>query len=516
VLAVIAERRLSLELGTLDICFLVALHVRGEAAGLTAFTEAQLEDVFAQASAVVQPEADQLRRRATHAIGRLRQQRLLARVDGQGVVRTGEFALSRLATGIVQFFLEEDVLTRETLGLLTASLRVAIAGVLEAARGAREPAAWQDGVVGPLRVTIAELIAGIERRQRGLDMQQEDFQAEIRRLLEADWFGAIDRCQGLLESTSATLRELNEVLLRDTGVLLGLLQDIEELAVAAGEPAGEAAAHRVMDQVDRIAAWGSARQRAWSEYFQYVHRYLRDVVRLDPTRALMQRLRDQLAGTGQKFALAYAGAPPIRILRTVAALPDRPPVVRPRAPREKEPEADAQADDDPQAVLDGKVARALGAGARALSAVTGEVTAELPGPERFVEAGRVAQTVARLAHAASAVDRPWVPVGDDLVIEDWSIGASRPVAVGPAPAAGAAGSSGGAEAAPGPVASAADAGASSSTAGSSAGDADAPGPGPVASAADAGASSSAAGSSAGDADAPGPGELAGAPQGELS
>ena len=67
VLAAIAERRLALELGTLDICFLVALHVRGEGAGLTAFTEAQLEDVFAQASAVAQPEADQLRRRATHA-----------------------------------------------------------------------------------------------------------------------------------------------------------------------------------------------------------------------------------------------------------------------------------------------------------------------------------------------------------------------------------------------------------------------------------------------------------------
>jgi hypothetical protein len=163
-------------------------------------------------------------------------------------------------------------------------------------------------------------------------------------------------------------------------------------------------------------------------------------------------------------------------------------VVRPRAPREKEPEADAQAQDDPQAVLDGKVARALGAGARALSAVTGEVTAELPGPERFVEAGRVAQTVARLAHAASAVDRPWVPVGEDLVIEDWSIGAARPVAVGPAPAAGAtgaAGASGGAEGAPGSVASAADAGASSSTAGSSAADAadfEAPGPGELPSA----------------------------------
>ncbi|HEX8113781.1 MAG TPA: hypothetical protein VF516_38885, partial [Kofleriaceae bacterium] len=316
-LAVIAERRLALELGTLDICFLVALHVRGEGAGLTAFTEAQLEDVFAQAAAVAQPGADQLRRRATLAIQRLRDQRMLARVDGQGVVRTGEFALSRLATGIVRFFLEEDVLTRETLGVLTHGLQVALIGVREAAREAREPAAWQDRVVAPLQVTISELVAGIERRQRGLDLQQEDFQAEIRRLLEADWFGAIDRCQGLLESTSATLRELNEVLLRDTAVLLGLLQDIEELAIAAGEPAAEAAAHRVIDQVDRIAAWGSARQRAWSEYFQYVHRYLRDVVRLDPTRALLQRLRDQLAGAGPRFALAYAGAPPIRILRTV-------------------------------------------------------------------------------------------------------------------------------------------------------------------------------------------------------
>jgi chromosome partition protein MukF len=421
VLAVIAERKLSLELSTLDICFLVALHVRGESAGLTSFTEAQLEDVFAQASAVAQPALDQLRRRATLAIQRLRVQRLLARVDGQGVVRTGEFALSRLASSIVLFFLEEDVLTRETLGLLTGSLRIAIMAVLEAARRAGDSTAWQDGVVGPLRVTIAELIAGIERRQRGLDLQQEDFQTEIRRLLEADWFGAIDRCQDLLESTSATLRELNEVLLRDSSVLLALLQDIEDLAVAAGEAEGEAAAHRLMDQVDRITAWGSARQRAWSEYFQYVHRYLRDVVRLDPTRALMQRLRDQLAGAGRRFALAYAGAAPIRILRTVAALPDRPPVVRPRAPREKDPEADVG--EDPQVALDGKVARALGRGAAALSVVTDEVTAELPGPERFVEAGRVAQTVARLAHASSAIERPWVAVGDDLLIEDWTVAA---------------------------------------------------------------------------------------------
>ena len=419
IVAAIGERRPSLELGPVDICFLVALQVKADAASLSSFTEQQLEDVFALASAAVQPEADQVRRRATHAIQRLRAQRLLSRVDGQGVVRTGEFALSRLGSAIVEFYLEEDVLTRASLGLLTSSLRTALADVLATARTAERPEQWRAGVAGPLQVSIAELIAGIERRQRGLDFQQEDFQAEIRRLLEADWFGALDRCQELLESTSATLHELNEVLLRDSSVLLGLLHDIEELAVAAGALEAEQAVQRLMDQIDRSTAWGAARQRAWSEYFQYVHRYLRDVVRLDPTRALTQRLRDQLAGNGPKFSLAYAGAPPIRILRTVATPRDTTPVIRPRAPREKEPAAEPP--EDPQALLDAKVQRALDEGARALSSVTAATTADLVGGERFVEAGRIAHTVAQLARVSSAVERPWVAVGDDLEVEDWRV-----------------------------------------------------------------------------------------------
>ncbi|MEJ7599825.1 MAG: hypothetical protein WKG01_18105 [Kofleriaceae bacterium] len=281
VIAAIADRKPAIDLGPVDICFLIALHVRAEGASLTSFTEHQLEDAFAHASATLQPEVENVRRRATHAIHRLRDQRMLARVDGQGVVRTGEFALSRLATGIVEFFLQEDVLTRASLHVLVASLRTAISDILATARTATEPAHWADGVVGPLQVTIAELVAGIERRQRGLDLQQENFQTEIRRLLEADWFGALDQCQMLLESTSATLHELNEMLLRDSSELLALLHDIEELAVTAGETDAEGVAHRLMDQIDRSVSWGTTRQRAWSEYFQYVHRYLRDVVRLD-------------------------------------------------------------------------------------------------------------------------------------------------------------------------------------------------------------------------------------------
>lgn len=422
-IAAIADRKPTLELGPVDICFLIALHVRAEGANLASFTEQQLEDVFAHASSVVQPEADQVRRRATHAIGRLRTQRLLARVDGQGVVRTGEFALSRLGSAIVDFYLEEDVLTRASLSLLMTSLRTALADVLATARTASSPAQWRDAVAGPLEVSIAELVAGIERRQRGLDLQQEDFQGEIRRLLEADWFGALNRCQVLLESTSATLHELNAVLLRDSSALLSLLQDIEELAHAAAAPEAEAAAHRLMDQIDRSVAWGTARQRAWSEYFQYVHRYLRDVVRLDPTRALTQRLRDQLAGNGARFALAYASAPPLRILRTVAPVHDKPPVVRPRQPREQEPAPEPAV--DPQAILDEKVQRAIDNGARALSHVTSEVTESLPDSERFVEAGRIAHTVAQRARVETGPERPWVAVGSDLEVEEWTLSGTR-------------------------------------------------------------------------------------------
>jgi chromosome partition protein MukF len=419
VVALIAQRRLSVELSTVDLCFLVALYVQAEGANLTSFTEAQLEDAFAQASAIAQPGGDNVRLRATHAIQRLRDQRLLARVDGQGVVRTGEFTLSRLATGIVGFFLEEDVLTRESLGLLTGSLYTALAAVLEAARRAHGPAEWRDDVTGPLTVTAGELVAGIERRQRGLDIEQERFQAEIRGLIEADWLGAMDRCQGLLDSTSAMLRELNEVLLRDSSRLLAVLHDIEELAAAAEAADAEAAARRLMDQIDRIAAWGSARQRAWSEYFQYVHRYLRDVVRLDPTRALTQRLREQLAGSGKRFALAVAGAQPLRVLRETISLKPPRQVARPRAAWDRDPSPEST--EDPQAALDAKVTRSLEAGAEALSVITADVTATVEQGDRFVEAGRVAGTVAKLTRATAERERPWVAVDGSFEIEDWKL-----------------------------------------------------------------------------------------------
>ena len=425
VLQSLARRSIAVDLPTLDLCFLAALHLRAERTALASFPEDQLVDVFEQVVESVRddaaPDAGPLRR-ATHAIRRLREQRMLARVDGAGVLRAGEFALTRLATGIVAFFLEDETLTHETLTVLTRSLLESLSTVTAAAREASTAEGWRTGVVGPLRVTIADLIAGIQRRQRGFDLQQEQLQREIAALLQADWFGAIERCQSLLDATSATLGDLNQVLLRDAHELQSALQEIQEIAADATDDAAidaDEASRAIVEQVDRIAAWGSARQRAWSEYYQYVHRFLRDVVRLDPSRVITHRVRECLAArSGGRFALTVADAPAIRLLRDVVAPHgERPPVKRRRP--EAEPALAEEPAVDPQALLEAAVRAALSGGARGLADVTARVAGGLPAGERFVATGRIAQTIARVSRPDARAERPWVPIEDGLVIEEW-------------------------------------------------------------------------------------------------
>jgi chromosome partition protein MukF len=419
-LLALASRAPRVELSTLDLCFLATLYLRGQSAGHSAFSEDQLFELFELAASVVEREPAALRKRATHAIARLRAQRLLSRVDGAGLLRAGEFALSRLGASIVSFFLDDEVLTSETLTLLTRTLENSLRDVVTRARAASNKAEIDAAVVGPLKVTVHELMEGIERRQRGLDLQQEQFQKEISALLSADWFGAVESCQTLLESTATTLRDLNHVLLSESHRLQAQLEDLQELALTHGADAAEDAVRRAADQIDRIAAWSAGRQKSWSDYYQYVHRYLRDVVRLDPSRALTARLRDQLSGKGGKrFTLAVAATPAPLLLREVAPSPDRPPVKRPKAERDTPPTEEASV--DPFQVLEDSVRARLDAGALSLRDVTAQVTAELPEDERFRAAGRVAQIVARLARTHSDRERPWLAVDEAFAIEEWSL-----------------------------------------------------------------------------------------------
>ncbi len=419
--AALARDAINLDLKTVDLCFLAALYLRADRAALASFEEVQLVDMFEQVLEVVEPGADSPRKRATHSIQRLREQRMLARVDGAGLVMAGEYTLTRLAAAVVDYFLADEALTRESLTLLTGTLRAQLAQILSDAKVASDEfESWRQQVIAPLRVTVADLIQGIERRQRGLDAQQEAVQSEIAALLQADWFGAVDRCQALLDTTTTTLKELNDVLLRDTQHFVALLQDIQTTASMSGNAEAEEVAQRVIEQVDRIAAWGEGRQRSWSGYYQYVHRYLRDVVRLDPDRALSQRLRDQIAGWPRaQFFTTVTKAAPIRLLRPLEARVDRPVVMRPREDREVEPSLVIPS--DLFADLEQCVQAAVDGGATDLAGITAHVLAELPPEIHYPAIGRVAEVVALTLPLRTVRERPWRPVGGALEIEDWAL-----------------------------------------------------------------------------------------------
>jgi chromosome partition protein MukF len=172
--------------------------------------------------------------------------------------------------------------------------------------------------------------------------------------------------------------------------------------------------------VDRMVAWGASRQQAWSGYYQYVHRFLRDVVRLDPDRALSQRLLEQVRGwPSRPFAMIVASDARMRLLRSASARGQRPPVGRPRADRESELTTVVAGDRDVD--LEGLVRKALSDGAAELTTVTRLVLEQIDQSERYRAIGRIAALVARLRTPRSEHERPWIAVTDSIEIEDWSI-----------------------------------------------------------------------------------------------
>jgi chromosome partition protein MukF len=73
-------------------------------------------------------------------------------------VRAGEYALTRLAAAVVEYFLTDEALTRESLTLLTGTLRAQLAEILAAARKAEGGEGWRSKVTGPLAALEAMLL----------------------------------------------------------------------------------------------------------------------------------------------------------------------------------------------------------------------------------------------------------------------------------------------------------------------------------------------------------------------
>lgn len=346
-LARLSEGSVRLDIPPVHLGFLVASRHRGRSEA--SLDESLLRDLFEDVYEIYHPAAPLPQKAATHAFESLRNQRLLARVDGAGLVRRGAYVLTPLAVAIVDFFVEDDSLTRESLAVLLRTLRSTfVQAARAAAEAGRDAALWSDQVEAPLLATGSEIVRAIDRRQRGMDAQQEEVREEVAVLLEQGWFEAIEHCEKMLDETARTLRELNDVLVVEVGALHGQLAEVERLAMDADRLPAQRAVREVADQLTRVEAWGRDRHEAWSEYFQFIQRYIRGVVRLDRDRALSGRLRDALKGYSERpwGLLTAAGtgyralreperhlyAVPVRRLRDAASL---------EPPREVVPEAPA-------------------------------------------------------------------------------------------------------------------------------------------------------------------------------
>lgn len=306
----------SLHLDRERLAFLSGIHAFLELNPDPVLSEEQLRDIFELLNDVIQGEAGAVAVRATHAIDALARQHLLVRSDLGGVASEGEFTLSPLGKALAEWFGAQEALTREGLEVMLTRIRGDLAGVRQAAVQGGDATHWRTRVVAPLRLTVAGLIEMIDRRQRGMDVQQQETREQIGRLLEAQWFEAVAQCEALLHSTSSTLHELNRTLMSETEGVANLLNEVFEVADGAGQEAALDAVNHVRTQIERVAAWGESRFQAWSAYYQNVHEFIRTIVRVDRERALRARLRDGIKGYAQApWHLCRAAQPAYRHLR---------------------------------------------------------------------------------------------------------------------------------------------------------------------------------------------------------
>jgi chromosome partition protein MukF len=407
----------SLRIDTPDLCFLAALDAVAKMRQLASLDDDVLREVYVVVAEVAEPGAPHVQTRATNAIDRLARQRLLQRVNAGGLARAGQYSLSSLATGIVAYFAEDEKLTRQSLLVLTTTLRATLLQVLGAARPDRDAESWAAHVFEPLRVAVTDLVRAIDTRKRGLDADQADIRARIQTRLTEDWFASIEECETLLQDTAATLGELHEVLMVEVEALSGTLSEIAEVALATKHFEVERVAIDLTDQLEGIAAWGRDRMDAWAGYFEHVQRFLRGVVRLDPDRAVSERLRDAVGRwPDHPWSLRLAGAEPYAVLRE-----PEPAKARTRVARAAEERDRALVDvEPPRPPLDiaAVVAAELATvGSVDLPLLLEKILPAWPGADWPRVAGQVFGELASRGHVVETTPGAWVPVLERLEIQ---------------------------------------------------------------------------------------------------
>lgn len=328
VAAVIAEVWHSgfiLELGKEETAFIAGIYTSLQGTVVLSLDEESLRRIYALVYELADVKTDSQAQRATHLIGRLKEQGILLRTDFAGLSCEGEYALSPLGMAFGESMESDRALTRQSLEFMLMRVRTELAQVLSAAQHGGLNADWEKDVIFPLRYVILEMIGAVEKRQRGLDAAHKLLRERITGLFDSEWLAAADSCIDMVRAVDSTLRELNAVLGEHVESIERQLLDLSGFTSA--HPDLAILLDRARTQVLRLEAWGSRRYEDWTSYYCNVQVYIRDFVRTDPDNRLRARIVELIRQfQAQPYSLVLIGLQPFRHMRDVVRSVSAPPL----------------------------------------------------------------------------------------------------------------------------------------------------------------------------------------------
>ena len=289
----VKQEGLALNLANDRLAFLIAIAALSRDDSSHELTEAALHDAFGYVSQIFGQMDETLTHRANNAINELVRQKLLSRFNADPVEGESLYRLTRLAMGIVEFYVEQKEVSSVKLSLLLEQVASELAKAYQAASDNDGLDHWDEQVYPRLKFSVEEILSRIDLTQRAMDEQQNQVKAEIADLLNQDWTQAIHSCEKLLRETGQTLRELQDTLDAAGHDLQDGLLNIQEATQGREELAHiDALTQTLQARLDAIISWGQQCIELWARYDRHVHKFIRTAIDMDKNRAFSQRLRD--------------------------------------------------------------------------------------------------------------------------------------------------------------------------------------------------------------------------------
>jgi len=318
-----------LSINPLDTAYLAGIQTFAEIQQTFSLRFSDLEMIYSIVSELVEGKPDSLQQRTHRAIERLIKNQLLIRVDGGGLSQQPLFDMSPLGESILSFLSNSETLTKQNLTIITSRILALLSDIRKSLVSSGTGEFWNESVIQPLKHVVVELLNAIEKRQRGLDLEQEEVRTQISDLLEKSWLEALEACESLLETTGRTLQELYRTLLSENTAIKQGLNEIYEAAEELAQGQVLSIIDAIYLRLDQLEQWGKERVASWSQYYRRVNDFLQSIVRFDPNRELSQALKERIQQfPGNPWQMKVIDPPVYRGLQDVVYSNSRQRVVR--------------------------------------------------------------------------------------------------------------------------------------------------------------------------------------------